>query len=110
MNENKTKITPQQEIDPSTIKVEQQIWKDNQAELEKSKTAEDQFREQIEDYQNTKMKTELAKKEYIRQYKENARKNGYEITINDNLEVINVVPIRKPTNDVDPNALAPTEY
>ncbi len=41
---------------------------------------------------------DINREEYIRQFKENARQNGYEITINDELEVIKVVPVRKPQN------------
>ena len=37
----------------------------------------------------------MSKEEYIRQYKENALKDGYEIEFNDQLDIISVKPIGK---------------
>lgn len=79
------------ETDPSKVSPEQQIWKDPNLE----KPFDLRFSEQAA--QPTK-NAELDKQEYIRQFKENARKNGYEITVNDELEVTSVTPIRKPQN------------
>lgn len=38
------------------------------------------------------------KEEYARQFKENALKDGYEIELNDNLDVISVKPLRQPSS------------
>lgn len=92
------------ETDPSTVSVEQQIWKDPQGQ----KPLEQRFSEEL----NRTNPSELDKQEYIRQFKENARKNGYEISVNDDLEVTNVTPIRKPQNsknDYDSNQYSEPE-
>lgn len=93
------------ETDPSQVPIEQQIWKDPQQE----KPLDQRFSEQL----NQKNTGEIDKQEYIRQFKENARKNGYEITVNDDLEVTSVTPIRKPQNsknDYDANQNSDQEY
>jgi hypothetical protein len=41
----------------------------------------------------------LSKEEYARQYIENARRGGYDIELNDQMEVIKSTPIRKPSQD-----------
>lgn len=89
------------ETDPSKIPVEQQIWKDPQVQVRQEKPLDQRYSED----QGAK-NPEIDKQEYIRQFKENARKNGYEITVNDDLEVTSVTPIRKPQNtknDYDSN-------
>lgn len=45
--------------------------------------------------------TPEEKKEYARQYIENARRGGYLIELDDNMEVIKSTPIRKPTQQED---------
>ncbi|AZZ35552.1 hypothetical protein CIK05_01625 [Bdellovibrio sp. qaytius] len=79
------------ETDPSKVSAEQQIWKDPA-----NKPMDQRFSEQ--QINAPKNSGDLDKQEYIRQFKENARKNGYEISVNDELEVISVTPIRKPQN------------
>lgn len=39
------------------------------------------------------------KKEYVRQFVENARRNGYEVTVNENFVVTKVAPIRQPSQE-----------
>jgi hypothetical protein len=102
---------PQPETDPSKVSAEQQIWKDP------SKQQPTSLNGSIEkEYQRNEQlvaPSGMDKKEYIRQFKENARKNGYEITVNDDLEVTNVQPIRKPQNeknDYDVNREEESEY
>lgn len=95
------------ETDPSKVPVEQQIWKDSN---DQTKPLDQRFSEQL----NSGNPGDLDKQEYIRQFKENARKSGYEITVNDDLEVTSVTPIRKPQNsknDYDTNSsLSESEY
>lgn len=43
--------------------------------------------------------SDAEKREYARQYIENARRGGYAIELNDNLEVIKWTPLRKPSQD-----------
>lgn len=94
------------ETDPSKVPAEQQIWKDPTPE----KPLDVRFSEQVA---QPAKNGEIDKQEYIRQFKENARKNGYEITVNDELEVTSVTPIRKPQNsknDYDSNSNSESEY
>lgn len=50
----------------------------------------------------------LTKQEYARQFIENARRDGFEIELNDDLEVIRATPIRKPSNDIDEVDILPS--
>lgn len=92
------------ETDPRTISVEQQIWRDPQA-VESRKTIDQRLADKMQMVQVEKQQDTLDKQEYIRQFKENARKNGYEIKVNeDTLEVMEVKPIRNiQKNDYDSN-------
>lgn len=97
------------ETDPSKVSVEQQIWKDPTEQMKADVPLEQRFSQEL----NQKNPGEIDKQEYIRQFKENARKNGYEITVNDDLEVTSVTPIRKPQNsknDYDSNQNSESEY
>lgn len=97
------------ETDPSSVPVEQQIWKDPQGQIKVQKPLEQRFSEQM----NAQNPEDMDKQEYIRQFKENARKNGYEITVNDDLEVTSVTPIRKPQNsknDYDSNRSSDSDF
>lgn len=92
------------ETDPSKVPIEQQIWK----EPVEQRPLDQRFSEHVDPKND-----EIDKQEYIRQFKENARKNGYEITVNDDLEVTSVTPIRKPQNsknDYDSNNSSDSEY
>lgn len=93
------------ETDPSKVSIEQQIWKDPQRE----KPLDQRYAEELA----PKNTGEIDKQEYIRQFKENARKNGYEITVNEELEVTSVTPIRKPQNsknDYDSNQNSDSDF
>lgn len=97
------------ETDPSKVPIEQQIWKDQAEQMKAEVPLEQRFSQEL----NQKNSGEIDKQEYIRQFKENARKNGYEITVNDDLEVTSVTPIRKPQNsknDYDSNSNSESEY
>lgn len=92
------------ETDPSKVSVEQQIWKEKPVEAPAPSMTQELA---------PKNPGEMDKQEYIRQFKENARRNGYEITVNDDLEVTSVTPIRKPQNsknDYDTNQNSESEY
>lgn len=92
------------ETDPSKVPIEQQIWK----EPADQKPLDQRFADQM-----APKNGDIDKQEYIRQFKENARKNGYEITVNDELEVTSVTPIRKPQNsknDYDSNQNSEPEF
>ena len=51
--------------------------------------------EQLQNY------SEEYKREYARQFIENAKKAGYRIIVNDQFKVISVTPIRKPAQDFE---------
>ena len=97
------------ETDPSKVPIDQQIWKDPSEQMKADVPLEQRFSQEL----NQKNTGEIDKQEYIRQFKENARKSGYEITVNDDLEVTSVTPIRKPQNsknDYDSNQNSESEY
>lgn len=96
------------ETDPRKISAEQQIWKETD-QSSKAKTADEIFNENYEREIQLKRQQAEEKAEYIRQYKENAKKEGYEIVLSDDLEVISVTPIRKPTSDFDQNKIESDE-
>lgn len=50
----------------------------------------------------------LDKEEYARQFIENARRGGYNIELSDELEVIRVTPIRKPSQEIDMVEILPS--
>lgn len=101
--------TVEQSIQP--IPVERQIVKDTYVEDQRQKTVEQKFQEDLRKAQERQLRSESEKIEYIKQFKANARKNGYEIVVDDNLQVISIEPIRKPSNnDVDARALDTQEY
>jgi len=98
------------ETNPQQVPIDRQIAKDVYNESQRQKSVEQKFQEELKSVQERRYQSELDKKEYIKQFKANARKNGYEIIVDDNLQVISIEPIRKPTNDVDPTALESNEY
>ena len=102
LNQNKK---PAVEADPRKISVDQQIWKESDHQGGKAKTADEIFNENYEREMQLKQQQALEKAEYIRQYKENAKKEGYDIVLSDDLEVMSVTPIRKPQSDFDQNKI-----
>ncbi len=50
----------------------------------------------------------LSREEYARQYIENARKDGFEVELSDDLEVIRASPIRKPSQEIDMVEISPS--
>ncbi|MEQ1721828.1 MAG: hypothetical protein ABL930_01540 [Pseudobdellovibrio sp.] len=96
-----------QDRENEKIPLEQQIWKepkvgelDSPADIVNSKINEKKFKAQAD---------EIDKKAFAREWIENARKGGYHIELNENLEVIKSVPIRKPSQDNDAVEFDPSE-
>lgn len=56
-------------------------------------SVETQLRSQITAQKEREAEERRAKQEYIRKYKENAKKDGWIVELNDNLEVISATPI-----------------
>lgn len=86
----------------SEIKVpaEQQIWKEQSLKDNFSQVAPDEeITQKLQNQEIRKAQEEAYKKEYSRQYIENARKNGYNIILDDNLNVIKATPIRRPSDE-----------
>jgi len=98
------------ETNPQKVPVDRQIAKDFSNEIDRNKSLEQKFQEELIAAQNQHRQTEIEKMEYIKQFKANARKNGYEIVVDDNLQVISIEPIRKPTNDIDVRALESNDF
>ena len=85
------KIKEQKEIE--SIPAEKQIWKESEVV---------QAPERVEAMStSTSSMTAAEKKEYARQYIENARSGGYAIELSEDLEVIKVTPLRKPSQESD---------
>ncbi len=59
-----------------------------------SLSVEAQLRDQITAKKESEKQNERQKKEYIKAYKENAKKDGWVVELNDNLEVISAKPTK----------------
>lgn len=99
--DNSAAKTKTKEIPPEAIPIEMQIAKDKSNSSSKSQGLSEQFNEKYIQYQTAQIADEQSRKEYARQFIENARKNGYHITLSDEMEVTSVKPIRQPTNQND---------
>lgn len=86
----------EKEIDPMSIPVEQQIWRDPAQEPSSGALPSNQINQKSYQDQVNNLQTEQARKQYAREFIENARKNGYHIKLSNTLEVISVEPIRDP--------------
>ena len=84
------------ETDPALIPEKDQIWG---ASAPTNETLLDKFNQKINADDDEILRTEQEKKEYARQFIENARKDGYHIVLDDKFNVIKVMPIRKPSNN-----------
>lgn len=76
------------------IPLEQQIWKEPVGE-----SAAEILDAEISQAQARGFSSEQEKQEYARQFIENARRGGYHIELSEDLEVIQAVPIRKPSQE-----------
>lgn len=81
-----------QQKEQESIPAEKQIWK----EADMKSVPQPQVAESSDGAMS-----ESEKRDYARQYIENARRGGYEIELNKDLEVIKVTPIRKPSQEND---------
>ena len=80
------------------IPLERQVWKETPG---KDATVTEILNAQINETESQMKMDEVQKKEYARQFIENARAGGYHIELSDDLEVIKVTPIRKPSQEND---------
>lgn len=111
LEEEKIKQRQAAEMKSADIPIEQQIYKRSleitpaesapvqqaTAQIPAKKSNETSFDQEMD----PKSMTPEQKKEYARQYIENARKGGYAIELSADLEVIKVTPIRKPSQQSD---------
>ena len=95
------------EIPIEQIPVEMQIAKDKSNIGIRGQSLEDEFNQKNNLYQSAQIEDEQARKEYAKKFIENARKNGYHITLSDDLQVTSVKPIRQPTNESDTESFEP---
>lgn len=83
------------ETDPSKVSRNQQIWK------EAEQSQKDIIQRRIQEEEKLKQATEQAKRQYASEFIENARRNGYHITLSPSMEVLSVEPIKNPGQDYD---------
>ncbi len=88
----KNRLRQQKELE--NIPAEKQIWKESDVQAMAQPQA-------APPPANDGEMSEAEKKEYARQYIENARRGGYAIELNDNMEVIKWTPLRKPSQQDD---------
>ena len=86
------------EIPPEQIPIEMQIAKDKSNSSPSEQSLTEEFNQRYFQSQVDQVADEQARKEYAKEFIENARKNGYHITLSEDLQVTSVKPIRKPTN------------
>lgn len=96
-----------QQKENEKIPLEKQIWKESQTPVADSPAQDINSKVYQKNFQD-KM-DEAEKKEYARQFIENARQGGYHIELNDDLEVIKVTPIRKPSQYNDSSGSYPSD-
>ena len=91
------KINPSNsEVHPEDIPIERQIH-----QTEHLESPADAIRQEVFD-KELQAKTDLQdRQEYARQYIENARRGGYHLVLSEDLKVISVTPIRKPSQNDD---------
>lgn len=102
LGSEKNKPVAVKEIPPEQIPIELQIAKDQSSATEQTLTEE--FNQKYFQSQVQQKEDERSREEYAKEFIENARKNGYHITLSEDLQVTSVRPIRKPTsqqNDLD---------
>lgn len=83
-----------------SVPLERQIWKEPARE-----SAQEILDAEISEAQSQVFSGEAEKEEYKRQFIENARRGGYYIELSDDLEVIQAVPIRKPSQEQERDAV-----
>ncbi len=96
------KVSREKEISAADIPREQQIHKDSTPDSEigvNSKINREIKKEAFE---------KVDKKEYARQFIENARQGGYHIELSDDLEVMSVTPLRTPSQQIDAVEILPS--
>lgn len=85
------------EVRPEDIPVEKQIHHvDHTSESPAEMVRQEAFEKEMQ------LKSDLQdRQEYARQYIENARRGGYHLVLSEDLKVISVTPIRKPSQNDD---------
>lgn len=102
IDEKKNKVVVK-EIPPDQIPIEMQIAKDKSNSSPNEQSLTEEFNQKYFQSQVDQVADEQARKEYAKEFIENARKNGYHITLSEDLQVTSVKPIRKPTNQQNDN-------
>lgn len=90
------------EVKPEDIPADQQIWKNSDLKNTAPKL-------EPQTVESLKKQEELEKKEFARQYIENARKDGYHVILSPDLKVLSVTPIRQPSQIPDSTDSFPAE-
>lgn len=90
---------------PDDASVSQQSLNDEAAGI----TPSEVIQSGIHQKELEKQQEELSKKEYARQFIENARKSGFHLVLSDDNKVISVTPIRKPSQNDESTELFPAD-
>lgn len=96
-----------QQKENEKIPLERQIWKESSSDVADSPAQDINSKVHQKAFQDKS--EEAEKKEYARQFIENARKGGYHIELDSNNEVIKVTPIRKPSQQEDSSGSYPSD-
>ena len=91
------------DIKSEDIPVSQQIWKDDLA----SRTPSEDIQAQRYQQDLAVKQKEHDKKEYARQFIENARNSGFHVVLSSDFKVLSVTPLRKPSQNEDAAELFP---
>ncbi len=91
------KLSPSvSETSSEDVPVEKQILKADSGDSPAEIIRQEVFEKELQ------LKSEqLDRQEYARQYIENARRSGYHLVLSEDLKVISVTPIRKPSQNID---------
>lgn len=86
------------ETNPEDVLVSQQIWK----ESEVSVSAADQINSSVYDQMALQKQNEQERKQYAKDFIDNARRGGFHVELSEDLSrILRVTPIRKPSQDDD---------
>ncbi len=90
--------TDSKEIDPADVPVAKQIWKESDVNV----TPAEVVTSSIYDENAFAQQDEQERKQYAKDFIENARRGGYHVVLsNDLTKIVSVTPIRKPSGQND---------
>ncbi|MBC7458560.1 MAG: hypothetical protein H7235_09795 [Bdellovibrionaceae bacterium] len=86
------------ETNPADVPVSKQIWKESEVDVSPA----DVVRSNVFDEFAFEKQDEANRKQYARDFIENARRGGFHVVLSDDLtKIVSVTPIRKPSQEDD---------